>query len=308
MVMAQPGSGPPQQVRPRTWPAAITLFFLAALIPETVATYNSPPLLLLTRPWTLLFLGAFYGSVTLLVREFMHGRPASWASVLLLGMAAGAINEGIIAGTWYQAQYSGYVLVHGVDPAVAVGLTVFHALYSTVLPILLAELMFRRVASDRWLSTSGIVVCAMLLILTAASGFAPVADRQVKLVALLLVAILIAVARAFPRAERRPGSTGPVPRVGVLRLAGVLGTVGYFTVFAIVPGVVGARVRAPGLGPWQALYIVLMTGYFCLVIAIARRWSDLAAWGGRADARRDHRRSPTGDRPVARAPRSAAGA
>ena len=24
-----------------------------------------------------------------------------------------------------------------------------------------------------------------------------------------------------------------------------------------------------------------MTGYFCLVIAIARRWSDLAAWGRR---------------------------
>ena len=34
----------------------------------------------------------------------------------------------------------GYVLVRGVDPAVAVGLTAFHALYSTVLPILLAEL------------------------------------------------------------------------------------------------------------------------------------------------------------------------
>jgi hypothetical protein len=40
--MQTPGSRPL-----RTWTAAVTLFFLASLIPETVATYNSPPLLLL---------------------------------------------------------------------------------------------------------------------------------------------------------------------------------------------------------------------------------------------------------------------
>ena len=280
MAWAQPATDPAQRVRPRTWPAAVTLFFLAALIPETVATYNSPPLLLLTRPWAVLFLASFYGSVALLVREFLRRRQAGWVSVLLLGMAAGAVNEGIIAGTWYKAQYSGYTLVHGVDPAVAVGLTTFHALYSTVLPILLAEPMFRHVARDRWLGRRGIVVCAVLLTLTAATGFAPVADRRVKLIVLLGVAILIAVARALPRARPRPGSAGTVPGLGVLRLVGALGTVGYFAVFAIVPGIVGAIVRAPDLGPWQILYAALMSAYFCLVIAVARTWSGRTAWGG----------------------------
>jgi hypothetical protein len=52
--------------------------------------------------------------------------------------------------------------VQGVDPAVAVGLTEFHALYSTVLPILLAELMFRHVARERWLGRRGIIICAVL--------------------------------------------------------------------------------------------------------------------------------------------------
>lgn len=83
--------------RPRTWPAALALFFLAALIPEAVATCNSPPLLL-DRPADVLFLSAFYGSIALGVREFMHRHSARWASVLLLGMAAGAVNEGIIVG------------------------------------------------------------------------------------------------------------------------------------------------------------------------------------------------------------------
>ena len=50
MALAQPATDPAERVRPRTWPAAVTLFFLAALIPETVATCNSPPLLILTRP------------------------------------------------------------------------------------------------------------------------------------------------------------------------------------------------------------------------------------------------------------------
>ena len=34
----------------RTWPAVLTLLLLAALIPETIITFNSPPLFLLTNP------------------------------------------------------------------------------------------------------------------------------------------------------------------------------------------------------------------------------------------------------------------
>lgn len=113
------------------------------MIPETIATFNNPPLVLLTKPFNLLFISAFYGSIALLVCELMHWRKLRWASILLLGMAAGSINEGIIAGTWYRVEGPpGYALIAGVNPAVAVGLTVFHTLMSTLLPILLVELFF----------------------------------------------------------------------------------------------------------------------------------------------------------------------
>jgi hypothetical protein len=69
--------------------AALTLFLLAGLIPETVATYNTPPLVLLARPLDLLFLSAFYGSVALLVREFMRRRAVRWAVSGLAGHEAG---------------------------------------------------------------------------------------------------------------------------------------------------------------------------------------------------------------------------
>jgi len=275
------GVGHPLDRRLRTWPAAVTLFFLAALIPETVATYNSPPLLLITKPWVLLFISAFYGSVALLVREFRRSRPARWASILLLGMAAGCINEGIIAGTWYKNQYKGYTLIGGVDPAVAVGLTAFHTLFSTVLPILLAELMFPRVARDRWLGKPGIVACSVLLTLVTATGFAPAADRRMKVVILLGVAGLVLTALALPGAAGRPISAGRVPGLGRLRVAGVLGTVAFFVVFAIVPGIIGSRVPATELAGWQVLLVVLMSVFFGSVIAIARNWSARTDWGGR---------------------------
>jgi hypothetical protein len=182
----------------RTWPAAITLFLGAGLIPETIATFSSPPFLLLTQPAVFLFISAFYGSVALLVREFLRIRPAGWTAVLLLGMAAGSANEGIIAGTWYKVQYSGYALIGGVDPAVAVGLTIFHTLVSTIVPIFLIEIVFPRAAGRRWLPRPAVAGLMAVLAVTIATGFGPVADRPQKAVVLIAVLAAVAVALSLP--------------------------------------------------------------------------------------------------------------
>jgi hypothetical protein len=271
MIPAQSPSG-------RTWPAALTLFFMAGLIPETVATYNSPPLLLLTRPIVFLFISAFYGSVALLVREYIHRRSARWAGVLLLGMAAGCVNEGIIAGTWYKVGYRGYVLIGGVNPAVAVGLTVFHALVSTILPILLAELIFPHVADRSWIGRRGIAACLLLLVLTSATGFAHAADRAVKAVVLAGVAAAVAVALALPRSPDRPASLRSAPSLGRLRLVGAFTIITFYVLFAILPGLIGAAVPSAKLAPWQAPLIIVMSAFFCLIIATGRIWSSRAGW------------------------------
>jgi hypothetical protein len=263
----------------RTWPAALTLFLGAALVPETIATFNSPPARLLTSPYLYLFLSAFYGSVALLVREFLRRRPARWSAVLLLGMAAGAVNEGIIAGTWYKVQYRGYALIGGFDPAVATGLTVFHALVSTLLPIALANILFPKVASKRWLGRPAITGCLVLLALTTAAGFAGAAHRPQKAIVLVIVLAVVAVALALPGAGSRPAAQLPVPSPGRLRLAGAAATVGYFVLFAVVPGAVASTVRPPDLGRWQVLLIAAMLVYFGFVVAAGRSWFARDGWG-----------------------------
>jgi len=275
-----PGAPPPGGPRRvRTWPAALTLFFGAALIPETVATFNSPPLLLLTRPATYLFISAFYGSVALLVREYMRSRAARWTGVLLLGMAAGAVNEGIMAGTWYKIQYPGYALIGGVDPAVAAGLTVFHALVSTVLPILLVELIFPGVADRRWLRPRGLTACVVLLCAASAIGFAPPADRGDKLAVLACVAAAVGTALALPGAASRTAVPRPVPAIGRLRLAGAAATVAFYALFAVVPGLVAAGVPLAGRKPWQVLFVLLMAVFCREVVSVGRDWTRRPGWG-----------------------------
>ena len=280
----------------RTWPAALTLFVIAALIPESVATFNSPPLLLLTRPYVLLFLCAFYGSVALLVREFIRRRAPRWAAVLLLGAAAGAVNEGIIAGTWYKVQYPGYALVGPLDPAVAVGLTVFHALVSTVLPILLAELMFPQIASRPWLESRARAGFLLLLALTAATGFVPAAHRTAKLLVLLMVIAAVATALTLPartaRARPRgspprgsppragpPRADPPAPGPALLYASGAAAIVVFYAIFAFVPAAIAHAVPAAARPGWQAVPALLMTGLFGGVVALARNWSARPGWG-----------------------------
>jgi hypothetical protein len=191
------------------------------------------------------------------------------------------VPEGIIAGTWYTVQYRGYTMIGPVDPAVAVGLTVFHALVSTVLPIMLAELIFRRIAGVRWLGRRGLAGCLALLALATASGFGPAAHRGVKAVALLGVMAAVVTALTLPGAGSRPVSARKVPGLVPLRLTGALAMVGFFVIFAIIPGLIGARIPAARLAGWQAIPAILMCFFFALVVAIRRSWSGRGGWGHR---------------------------
>lgn len=275
----------------------MTLFFAAGLIPESVATFNTPPLRLLTSPASLLFISAFYGSVALLAREFWRRTRAGWAAVLLLGMAGGAINEGIIAGTWYRVQYPGYALVGGIDPAVAAGLTVFHALVSAVLPILLVELAFPAAAGRAWLPRPALAGCCLLLAATTASGFAAPADRGLKLAVLAAVAAAIAIAMSLPGdqgAAARPAPAPPapappapapavparpVPGLARLRLAGAAAAVAFYAVFALAAGLIAAAVPPAGRTAWQLLLVLLMAAYLAVLVRTGRRWTRRPGWG-----------------------------
>lgn len=212
--LAAPGA-PAAASRPRTGPALLALYFLAPLIGEVIGSYNTPPLAFL-NPTTLIFLPALYGSAAILLRELVVRRGLGWRSWILLGAAFGAINEGVIAVTWFDPKVPAYLGRYGhalgVNWVWAVGLTVFHITYSVTIPILLAESAFPSIASRPWLRRRGMNGFGIWLTFTALLGFITGTYELGRLVALGWAVTLIVVALLLPRA-RAPaaGAVGPAP-------------------------------------------------------------------------------------------------
>jgi hypothetical protein len=136
--------------RCRTGPAVVALYLLAALIPESIATGNTPVLSHLTAPATLPFLAVFYGGAAVAIRELWLRRQLGWRGLIMLGAAFGLANEGVIAETWYRVAPTGYTFTPGhpgVDVAWAVFLTVFHTVFSVVIPIMLVHMTVAYIAA-----------------------------------------------------------------------------------------------------------------------------------------------------------------
>jgi hypothetical protein len=76
---------------PRTWAAALTLYFLAPILGEVFSS-NTPPLAFITDPGTFIFEPALYGSGALLIREVARRRGLGWPAILVMGLAYGVLE------------------------------------------------------------------------------------------------------------------------------------------------------------------------------------------------------------------------
>jgi hypothetical protein len=261
----------------RTWPAILALLLLGALIPESIATTNTTPLKIVAAPITLPFLVAFYGTADLLVRELLRRRPLRWSAVLLLGAAFGFVNEGIIADTWYYVTPTGYTLINGVDYAWATALTIFHTVFSVVVPVLFVELLFPRLAAQPWLGRGGIIACIIVFALVSSLGVLAPQDRVYKLPVLLGVAALVALALVLPRARPRTLRPGPAPHLWWLRVAGFVGMTAFFTAIYALPPILKQTLGDPG-GVAASAIAADIAGFF-VCLGVVRRWSGSVGWG-----------------------------
>jgi hypothetical protein len=275
---------PEQQItvklkRPRIWPAILTLYVLGALIPECVATFNTAPRSFLFNPPSFFFLTAFYGSANLLIREVIRRRSRRLVCLLLLGIAFGFVNEGMIAGTWYTVVPAGYLLLDGIDWAWAAALTAFHMIYSIMLPIFLVEALFPSLARIPWLGRKGLIGFSILFGLTTSLAFLLPTFRLERLLVGLAVIVLALIALSLPLAEsRRPSVEGQLPGLIRLCLAGFVGTLLYFGTILLVPGILSHTLFpiAPVLS--QAL-IILSVLIVCTVIGMqVRHWTRRPGW------------------------------
>jgi len=208
---AVPTSAPRHAPRdaPR-WLIIVVFCLFAGLIPETIVTSSTSPLKIVLNPLSLPFIALFYGTADLIIREIIVRRRAGLASVLLLGVAFGFVNEGVAAGTWYTVRPQGYLFIGGVDWTWALSLTIFHTIISVIVPIAFIEIAFPFIRGKPLLRRFGIIVCAVLFL-----GFALLVAltpqyRPYRLAALAVAVLLALLALALSR-RRTPALEFPTP-------------------------------------------------------------------------------------------------
>jgi hypothetical protein len=266
-----PQSAAPRQ---RLWPAILTLLLLGGLIPETIATSNTPLAAYLAAPAMLVFLCAFYGCAALLLRDAWRARNLGWAGVILLGVSFGAMNEGVIAGMWWKIPAKGYTLTGGVNWGWATALTMFHVVYSLVIPILVVELLFPSVASQPWLRRPGTAIAVTVLGLTQLLGLFAHDYQPYRTLALVFALVLIPIALLLPQALPRPFDPRPAPGLWRLRVMGFFAALLFFLLIYFVPG---------AWSPPALEIVALLAAYFALCLWRLRVWTGCAGWGRRQE-------------------------
>jgi hypothetical protein len=212
---------PPPPAQPRWWKSPfLLLLVLTPGIPEYLTGSSSATAIVLNPAGFVLQLGlnaALYTAGALLIREAVVRWKKGWASVLLLGAAYGIVEEGLAVHTFFEAGGSpvgilgSYGRLFGVNWVWVSGLTVFHAVYSIALPILILGLVYpetngRSLVGTRGLRVAGIAYVADVVLLTIVVGSHP--DAAQTLLFLAVVGALVALAYRVP-AELLAPRAGP---------------------------------------------------------------------------------------------------
>jgi hypothetical protein len=191
------------------------LLLLTPGIPEYLSASSQITLLVLNPVLFFLFLGAnigLYGSGVILIREAMIRWKKGWASVFLLGVAYGIVEEGLALWTLFNplAQPVGNLGFYGhwlgVNWVWTVGLLIFHSVYSIGLPIFLFGLIFPELKSKSLVSMKGVrisvlglTIDSILLFLLESAIYGPY-NPGVGLMFFsgVVITILVVVARKLP--------------------------------------------------------------------------------------------------------------
>ena len=221
---------------------AVALFFLSPAVGELLSS-SSPPAEFF-QPFTFLLLASLYGSGALIVHELAHRWRKGWPGVLLLGAAYGIVEEGLAVKSFFDPNWMDlgplgvYGRWAGVNWVWSVGLTIYHAVFSIGIPILLVGLLFPARRRHSWLSSNGfrwiagLLGAATLFINLALTPYRPSLLAHL-LAAASVIGLGVWARRAgTPQPAANPPALGSPLRVG---LAGFAATVGLFLLLWFLP-------------------------------------------------------------------------
>ncbi len=267
----------------RRWTAAFSLFLLAPFLGEYVLgdlAFDSVTALAGFIPLALL-----YGGGAVVVREMAVRTKGGWGAVVLLAVAYGVIEEGLLTLSlfnpdWMGQGYGDYGGLPGLEGGLpwAVFVLTLHSLWSIVVPIVLVEVAFPAFRGRPWLGPggtvlfggcfalgSGALVIGNVGLVVSGGGFVPT-GLQLGLTSVVALAFVVAGLLYRPR----PKVDGPAPSpVNVLVATAVAGNA-YHMLFGYG--------SSTGIPPWPvevALAVAMLVGAGVTIGLLGRR----RAWG-----------------------------
>jgi hypothetical protein len=263
------------------------LFLLAPILGELVSGHQAP--LEFVNPITWVLTAAPYGLGALAARELVVRWGKGWWSLLLLGIAYGLFEEGIVARSLFDGRWSelgslaDYDFAGGINWTYAQLLLHFHATISILASVALVGLLYPTRRREPWISNRSLGLCGVGLALWAPALMgvqALVDDPEWPLffpsLALYLgtmgaIAGLVVLARTLPVGNPPPHDR-TVPRPLAFGLVGAVNTTIVFLVVFAVP-----EWDSP---PPLAASVAFIATFDAASVAVLARWSgNFHAWG-----------------------------
>ncbi|MFG1925072.1 hypothetical protein [Cryptosporangium sp. NPDC048952] len=262
--------------RPRNRRAALLLVVLVPLVAE-LSMGNIP----LSMLWVLPIFAPIYSGGALLIREVVRRTGGGLANMLILGVAYGLVEEGLVLQgltshhLYGAAEWAPRIL--GVNSAYTVLNLVYHPVFSIVVPIVLVEHFFGR---GLYLRRGGVIasgVVAVLGALVLRVAVPPTEDPgyTVPMVAAVVIAVLAVVVIVAGLRVRVPrGRVLTPPRVPVA--AGIAGvtTFGFFMLLWPLGDAKHSLFTDGGF--WALVAVIAALALVAAAAYVLRRWS--VAW------------------------------
>lgn len=264
--------------------AVLTLVVLAPLVAEL--TWGS------TRASQIVGLALYwpaYGAGALLVREVVHRTGRGWASVLVLGVVYGLLEEGLAlqsltSPTLFPSMSALAPRVAGVNPAYTLMVLTYHALFSIAIPIALTDLVHPGARREPWLGRRGLVVTGVVALLGMGllrliptsvdpDYLLPVLPALVLGVLVIALVVVALVAVPVPPGSRTDRALPAPASVGIAASAATLVFLG---LLMPLPGADHAGYAPTSETAWVA--IVAASVVLGTAVAAARLRSGAAGW------------------------------
>ncbi|MFC8796633.1 hypothetical protein ACFT2C_02770 [Promicromonospora sp. NPDC057138] len=267
----------------RNRPAAFTLIALTPLIAE-LALGSTP----IRMAWLVILWVPIYGAGVLFIRELVVRRGRGWPSILLLAVAYELIEDGIglqalTSPHLYDAADWG-LRVFGFNLPYWEANTIYHAVFTLLIPIALTDLLFPAHRGVPYLGRPGLTVAGVVAALGVGvlrvsvppsedPGYQVPLPLLIGYVAAVVLLGIIALAIMPPARSRTAGNTAP-SRTWLFAGAGL----GTLLLFALTFPMFGARQPAFTHGATVLVPMVAAAALAALAVITIGRLSRSTAW------------------------------